>query len=58
MANRNLKRHSTSYITREMQIRSTTLPHTCQNDSSKRQEMIRVGENVEKKEPSHTTGGM
>ena len=34
-----------------MQIRSTILPHTCQNDLSKRQEIIRVGENVEKRSP-------
>ena len=58
MANRNLKRHSTSYIIGEMQKRSTILPHTCQNDLSKTQEIIRVDENVEKKEHMCTVGGM
>ena len=56
MANKHMKRGSTSLIIREMQIKTTTRYHL-KWLSSKSLRTINAGKGVEKREPSYTVGG-
>jgi len=58
MANKHLKRYSTSLIIREMQIKTTVKFHVMPvRMAALKKSTMNAGEGVEKREPSYTVGG-
>ena len=59
MANKHMKRCSTSLIIREMEIKTTMRDHftPVRMAAIQKSQAINAGEGVEKREPSYTVGG-